>query len=231
MLFSFFEHHGFLQRRQLPWLTVEGGSRTYVDTVARRLEGRVRLLAPVRRVARGPDGVVLEAGGGGPERFDAVVLACHADEALASLADPSPEETALLSRFRYARHRVWLHQDPSFLPRSRGAWAAWNCDMADCRDAKAPVFVTYWLNRLQSLPVETTWCVTLNADREPRGTVARLEYAHPLLTADAVAAQAPLAALGGRRATWFAGAHLRHGFHEDGFASAQRVAAALGASP
>jgi hypothetical protein len=228
MLLRFFEHHGFLQRRQLPWLTVTGGSRAYVEAIGRRLGDRARCGAPVRRVERVPGGVLVSAGAAEPERYDAVVFACHADEALAALADPTPAERSRLGRFGYARHRVLLHTDASFLPRSKAAWSSWNVDLRDCRDEAAPVAVTYHLNRLQGLDTSTPFCVTLNADREPRGVLAEMAYAHPLLTADAVAAQQEVAATQGERATWWAGAHLGNGFHEDGVESAHRVAAALG---
>lgn len=227
MLLGFFENHGFLQRRQLPWLTVAGGSRAYVEAVARDLGPRARTASPVRRVARGPDGVAVEVAGRAPERFDHVVLACHADEALALLPDADPEERALLARFPYARHRVVLHTDASFLPRRRRAWSSWNCDVADCRDDDAPASLTYFLNRLQNLPGEVPVLVTLNPSREPRGVLRELSYAHPTLTADAVAAQAEVAARNGARRTWFAGAHLRHGFHEDGLVAASRVVEAI----
>ncbi len=228
MLFAFFRNHGFLARRQLRWRTVAGGSRSYVDAVARRLGDRVRLSSPVERVTRVPEGVEVAVRGRAPERFDAAVLACHADQALATWTDADPAERALLGRFRYARHRVTLHTDRSFLPRSRHAWSAWNCDLADCRDASAPASLTYYLNRLQGLATETPFCVTLNPQRSPRGTIAELAYAHPTLTADAVAAQAQLCARNGARGLWFAGAHLRNGFHEDGLWSGLRVAEGLG---
>lgn len=231
MLLTFFRNHGFLQRKQRPWRHVAGGSRAYVDALGARLGDAVRLASPVRRVTRHDAGVLVEAGGRTPERFDAVVLACHADEAAAVLADASDEETRLLGRFPYARHRVVLHTDRSFLPRSPRAWAAWNCDVIDCHDEEAPVGVTYHLNRLQSLDDAVPFCVTLNPDRTPSGVLRDLAYAHPTLTSDAVAAQAALAALNGTRGTWFAGAHLRHGFHEDGVVSALRVATALGCAP
>lgn len=231
MLLGFFRNHGFLERRQRPWLAVEGSSRTYVDALAARLGDRVRLGSPVTRVTRHDAGALVEAGGRPPERFDEVVLACHADDAARLLADADPEERALLGRFPYARHRVVLHTDPSFLPRSRRAWAAWNCDVIDCQDEEAPVGVTYHLNRLQALDTDVPCSVTLNPDRTPTGVLRELSYAHPTLTADAVAAQAGLLARNGTRRTWFAGAHLRHGFHEDGVVSAIRVATALGSPP
>ncbi len=229
MLLTFFRNHGFLQRRQLRWRTVAGGSRSYVDALAARLGDRVRLSSAVERVERVPGGVLVTVRGRPPERFDAVVLACHADQASQAWTDADADERALLGRFRYARHRVTLHTDRSFLPRSRHAWSAWNCDLADCRDASAPASLTYYLNRLQGLKTETPFCVTLNPDRPPEGAIAELSYAHPTLTADAVAAQAELSARNGTGGLWFAGAHLRNGFHEDGLTSGLRVAARLGA--
>lgn len=229
MLLGFFDNHGFLRRRQLPWLTVAGGSRAYVEAVARDLGPRARTSSAVRAVRRDGGGVTVEVAGRPPERFDHVVLACHADEALALLPDADDAERALLARFPYARHRVVLHTDASFLPRRRRAWSAWNCDVADCRDDAAPASLTYHLNRLQNLPGEVPVCVTLNPSREPAGVLRELAYAHPTLTADAVAAQDAVAARNGARRTWFAGAHLRHGFHEDGLVAATRVVAAIDA--
>jgi len=229
MMLSFFRNHGFLGRRQLQWRTVTGGSRSYVDAIAARLGDRVRTSSPVERVERVPGGVLVTVRGRPAERFDAAVYACHADQALETWTDADPAERALLGRFRYARHRVTLHTDRSFLPRSRHAWSAWNCDLADCRDASAPASLTYDLNRLQGLATETPFCVTLNPDRQPEGTIAELSYAHPTLTADAVAAQAALSARNGERGLWFAGAHLRNGFHEDGLRSGLEVARRLGA--
>ncbi len=231
MLLTFFRNHGFLQRKQRPgdtWPAAAGPTWTRSARASGTPSG---CASPVRRVTRHDAGVLVEAGGRTPERFDAVVLACHADEAAAVLADASDEETRLLGRFPYARHRVVLHTDRSFLPRSPRAWAAWNCDVIDCHDEEAPVGVTYHLNRLQSLDDAVPFCVTLNPDRTPSGVLRDLAYAHPTLTSDAVAAQAALAALNGTRGTWFAGAHLRHGFHEDGVVSALRVATALGCAP
>ena len=229
MLLGFFENHGFLRRRQLAWRTIAGGSRSYVDAIARELGPRVRTSSPVERVERAAGGVIVTVRGAAPERFDAVVMACHGDETLALLADADPDERRVLARFRYARHDVRLHADPSFLPRARAAWAAWNCDIEDCRDASAPASLTYYLNRLQGLTVPTTFCVTLNPRRTPVATLATMRYAHPILTADTVEAQRALDALQGRRGTHHAGAHLRHGFHEDGLVSGVAAARRLGA--
>lgn len=232
MLLAFFEHHAFLQWRQHAWLAVEGASRTYVDAVARELGPALRLGARVTSVRRPAPGTVeVQVEGRPPERFDALVLACHADQALALLGDAEPDEQRLLGAFPYAQAEAVLHTDASFLPRRRAAWAAWNVDLPDCRDETAPVSITYHLNRLQALPGPTPFLVTLGADRTPAGVLARARYAHPLLTRGAVEAQAAVRARGGRRDTWFAGAHLHAGFHEDGLRSGLEAARGLGVSP
>lgn len=218
----FFDNHGMLGLRRLRWRTVRGGARTYVDRVLERLDGRVRLGVGVRALRRGPDGVELTAEDGAARRFDAVVVATHADEALRLLADPSPRERAALGAFEYSRNEAVLHADASFLPRARGARASWNYRLDDGGRAT----VTYSLNRLQRLPGPVEYCVTLN---EPvPDAIARIGYEHPLYTASTPRAQRELAALSGERRTFFAGAHLGNGFHEDGLASGVRAAAALG---
>jgi predicted NAD/FAD-binding protein len=161
--------------------------------------------------------------------FDRVVLASHADRSLKLLTDASPEERDGLGAFRYSANRTILHVDRSALPRAPAAWASWNCDLADCHDEQAPVSVTYHLNRLQGLPGPTPFCVTLNGGpfRE-EDVLAEMLYEHPVMDAAAVAAQRRLQTLNGQRGTYFAGAHLRYGFHEDGLVSALRVAEHFG---
>jgi len=228
-LLRFFDNHGWLALDTAPrWWTVRGGSRSYVQALARDLEGRIHLGTPVRRLRRDAEGVELEAGGR-TRRFERVVLATHADEALSLLDDASPEERRALGGFRYSSNRAVLHVDRAALPRRRAAWAAWNCDLADCRDDRAPVSVTYHLNRLQGLPGPDQYCVSLNGPEPAAGSViARMEYAHPVMDAAASAAQLELRRLSGGRHTFFAGAHLRYGFHEDGLRSALAVAQRLG---
>jgi len=228
-LLRFFDNHGWLALDTAPqWWTVDGGSRRYVEALANDLGDRIHLATPVSRVRRGASDVLVEAGGRS-RRFDRVVLATHADEALALLEDPSPEESALLGRFRYSVNRAVLHTDRAALPQRRAAWASWNCDIADCRDDDAPVSLTYHLNRLQSLPGPGEYCVSLNAAEPAAGSViARMDYTHPIMDASAAAAQIGLRRLSGQRQTFYAGAHLRYGFHEDGLRSALAVASALG---
>ncbi|HZT51465.1 MAG TPA: FAD-dependent oxidoreductase, partial [Stellaceae bacterium] len=185
----FFATHGLLRLAGRPqWRTVTGGSRVYVARLAAALAGRVRLAAPVRAVRRQPDGVLVEEAGGGTARFDRIVIAAHADEALDLLADPSREEQALLGRFRYARNRAVLHTDAGLMPRRRRAWASWNY-IGGASDA---LCVTYWMNRLQGLATADDFFVTLNPVRAPRegSVIAEFHYAHPGYDAAALAAQA-----------------------------------------
>jgi len=221
----FCHNHGLLQIADRPqWRTVVGGSRAYVAKIAARLAD-VRLATPVERVRRTPLGVEVVAAGRA-ERFDEVVLACHSDQALSLLADPSPQETRLLGQVRYQPNRVVLHTDARLLPRSRRAWAAWNYLATDDATGERPVAVSYLINRLQPLPFASPVIVTLNPPFEPdRAQVLQeFEYAHPLLDSHALAAQRGLAPLQGLRRTWYAGAWLGYGFHEDGLASAHAVA-------
>lgn len=232
-ILQFYENHGLLTAGgAAPWRTVRGGSRTYVDAIARTLSGPVHLGATVTRIARRDDGVDVAAEGTGTSRrFDAVVIATPADAALGMLADPSPDEQKALGAFRYTRNRVELHTDTSVLPRNRRAWASWNCDLHDCRDTSAPVSMTYDLNRLQGLGGPTRYLVTLNGDTAVgRAPLATLTYRHPVLDRGIVTAQARVEAVNGQRRTYYCGAHLRFGLHEDGLVSALRVTERLGST-
>jgi predicted NAD/FAD-binding protein len=228
-LLRFLENHGWLTLDPPQWWTIGGGSRRYVEAIARRLGDAAHGGRGVVRVRRHGGGVFLTTDDGELHRFDRVVIATHADQALALLADPSEDERRLLGAFRYSRNRTLLHTDRASLPVERRAWASWNMDLLDCRDAQRPVGMTYHLNRLQSLPGETQYCVTLNEPSpRPETVIASMDYTHPVLDAAAVGAQKELRRLSGARATFYAGAHLRHGFHEDGLMSALKVAEALG---
>jgi predicted NAD/FAD-binding protein len=154
------------------------------------------------------------------------VLACHSDQALALLGDPSRSEQRLLSAVRYQPNRVVLHTDPALLPRARRAWSAWNYLAADDATGQRPVAVSYLINKLQPLPCTTPVIVTLNPpfDPDPARVLQEFEYSHPLLDSAAVAAAGGIAQLSGERHTWYAGAWLGYGFHEDGLASAHAVA-------
>ena len=222
----FFDNHGMLGFRRFRWRTVTGGADTYVAELARRLGPRLRVGLGVRSVHRDPDGVEIRTADDARRRFDAVVVATHADQALRLLEAPSAEEARLLGTFGYTRNDVTLHTDPSQLPSTQAARASWNYRMGD--DGRPTV--TYYLNRLQRLEAEQDWCVTLNGDVDDAHIVDRTIFEHPLFTVDTLAAQRQLQRLQGARRTWFAGAYQGNGFHEDGLASGVRAAAALGVS-
>jgi predicted NAD/FAD-binding protein len=231
-LARFFENHGFLQvDDRPPWLTVEGGSSTYVKAILDGFRGEVRTAAPVTALRRAEDGPRLRVAGGAEERFDHVVLALHADQALRLLSDPSPVERELLSAFPYRPNQVLLHTDRAVMPRRPRAWASWNYHLDDAGQDGA--CVSYWMNNLQGLPRATDWFVTLNraAGVRPEAVLERLDYAHPVFTPESVAAQARHAELIDHRATSYCGAYWRNGFHEDGVVSAERVCARLGVTP
>jgi predicted NAD/FAD-binding protein len=232
-MIRFCHNHGLLQVNDRPqWFTVAGGSRQYVQRMVRRLKD-ARLSTPVRAVKRLADG---GAGVGiatarEVERFDAVVLACHSDQALALLGpDASRAEHKLLSSIGYHRNRAVLHTDVSLLPRRRKAWAAWNYEhAADAGRERSAVCLHYLINRLQPLPFAQPVIVSLNPVREPRAdrVLAEFDYAHPVFDRAAVDAQRRLPFLQGQRNTWFCGAWTGYGFHEDGLRSALDVVAGL----
>jgi predicted NAD/FAD-binding protein len=218
----FFANHGMLGFGRFRWGTVTGGSRRYVDAIAARLGARLRVGTPVRSVRRLADGVELRVGDA-VERFDRVVLATHADQALALLEDPTDDERRVLGGFSYTTNEATLHTDARFLPRTRSARASWNYRLGD----EGRPTITYHLNRLQALDAERDYCVTLNQDVPDEHVLERIVYAHPLYTVEALRAQAELPRLAGGR-THYAGAYFGNGFHEDGLASGVAVARALG---
>lgn len=225
---QFCHNHGLLTVNDRPrWRTVIGGGREYVRRMAAQLR-HVRLGTPVTRVQRLGDQVLVTPAGQPAEQYDHVVLACHSDQQLAMLTDASPAERSVLERVRYQPNVAVLHTDAALLPRARKAWAAWNYEVGAPGTDQA--CVTYLLNLLQPLPVETPVMVTLNPVTEPDpATVrARIQYEHPLFDGPAIAAQRDLAAIQGHNRVWFAGAWTRYGFHEDGLMSGLAVAEALG---
>jgi predicted NAD/FAD-binding protein len=228
-LATFFDHHGMLGLRDRPrWRTVSGGSRRYVDALVRPWRERLRLSTPIRAIERHDDHVLVRPREGEPERFDQVVLACHADQALALLADASGHEHEVLGAFPYQPNEAVLHTDRRLLPRRRRAWASWNYHLLD--EPNGAATVTYHMNRLQSLRSGRELCVTLNRTEaiDPAHVIATIPYAHPVYTSAGQAAQRRHHEISGRRRTHFCGAYWGWGFHEDGVASGVRVARALG---
>jgi predicted NAD/FAD-binding protein len=220
-LARFFDHHGLMQLSDRPsWRVIRGGSRQYLEPLMRSYADRVRLGTPVESVARHRDGVTVTPRGGEPERYDYAVLACHSDEALAILADPSEAEREVLGAIRYQPNEAVLHTDASLLPRRRLAWAAWNYHRSG--EPQRRVAVTYSMNILQSLPTETQYLVTLNrsSDIDPAHVIRRIDYAHPVYDVPSVRARGRRREISGVNRTAYCGAYWGFGFHEDGVQSA-----------
>jgi predicted NAD/FAD-binding protein len=219
----FFANHGLLQLRDRPqWRVVRGGSSRYVEPLVARFRERILLGTPVRSLRRRGGGVEV-ATDRGRERFDRVVVAAHADQALALLADPTPAELHVLGAVRYSRNDVVLHTDTSLLPRRRAARASWNVHLGSAR--AGGVAVTYDLSRLQGLDAPERFLVTLNRSEaiDPTRVLLRQSYAHPVFDRAALQAQRHRARVSGAHRIHYCGAYWRNGFHEDGVASALDV--------
>jgi predicted NAD/FAD-binding protein len=228
-LFRFLDHHGLLSVTGSPqWRTVVGGSRSYVERVAKEITATA-IDTPVRSVRRTGAAVEVRDDADGVATFDRVVVATHADEALALLAEPTGAERMTLGAFDYSVNETVLHTDTSLLPRRARAWASWNYFLDQCDGDPGKVQVSYHMNRLQQLDEPTEYLVSLNGgDRiAPEAVIARMSYTHPIYTESSVAAQADLPTLNDERIA-FAGAYHGWGFHEDGCASGVRAAASLG---
>jgi predicted NAD/FAD-binding protein len=229
---EFCHNHGLLAITNRPqWKSVAGGGREYVRRLAAGIPD-VRVATPVRQVRRDDAGVVITTDAG-PERFDEVVLATHTDQALRLLERPTPEERSVLGAIPYQPNRALLHTDARLLPRRPRAWAAWNFHAPREEESEAPVSLSYLINKLQRLPFRQPVIVTLNPSEPPRdeSVIAEFSYDHPTFLEGSDEAKRRVPGLQGRHHTWFCGAWTRHGFHEDGLASAVTVARRFGIEP
>jgi predicted NAD/FAD-binding protein len=229
----FFENHGLFEIRKRPqWRSVLGGSRRYVEALKGSFQGRILLSTPISAVTRTPAGVLIRSADGVDRRFDQLVIATHADQALEILGHgASGAEREILSAFRYQRNRAVLHSDAALMPRRRAAWASWNYHTGDENEAGGDTSVTYWMNRLQSLNTLQNVFVTLNPINQPTQHHAHRTfiYDHPLFDHSALTAQARLPEIQGSNRVWYCGSYCGYGFHEDGLQAGLSVAAALGA--
>jgi predicted NAD/FAD-binding protein len=228
-MIRFCHNHGLIQVNGRPqWWTVRGGARHYVDKIVAGIADK-RLNTPVRAVERDAQGVTVYSDQGA-QRFDQLVLATHADQALALLRQPSADEARLLGAVRYQPNRAVLHTDASVLPQSRRAWAAWNYERAVAPEQEnSRVCLHYLLNQLQPLPFAQPVLVSLNPLQPiaPECVLGDFDYAHPVFDTGAIRAQAEMPALQGRRHTWYCGAWMGYGFHEDGLQAGLSVAQQL----
>lgn len=224
----FFESHGLLKLTARPlWRTVTGGSRAYIGALMNQFSGEVRLSSPVTSVERDATGVTIRDGKGNTDRFDQILIAAHADQALKMLDKPTALESELLGAFEYTRNIAVLHSDASYMPRRRKVWCCWNY-IAMGEEKEAPLCVSYWMNKLQHLPGRDLF-VTLNPPGNPEGEVARFDYTHPLFNTRAIEAQENLWRLQGQNRTWYCGAYFGRGFHEDGLQAGLAAAEDMGA--
>ncbi|MEP6671293.1 MAG: FAD-dependent oxidoreductase [Chthoniobacter sp.] len=236
-LLRFWHNHGFLGLdTQHPWFTVTGGAKSYVKKITEPFRERVLLQNAATRVARAGDQARVTARDGSTREFDKVILACHADQALALLADPSETETRLLRNFHYQPNTATLHSDASLMPATQRCWAAWNYRIDAGADGQALPTTHYWMNRLQGVSRNRNYFVSLNAhDRiAPDKVLRRIEYEHPIFDLAAIEAQKELPELNRlspRQTTYYAGAWFKYGFHEDGFTSALDCARAITGEP
>ncbi len=228
-LVQFFKNHGILDwNENHQWYTVKGGSIEYVRRLQSAVEARgvdVRLGAPIQGVRRRAFGADVRVQGGDWEPFDAVVFATHSDDTLRMLSDPTGVERTALSAIRYQPNRAVLHSDASVMPKRKKVWSSWTY-VEDSADPNAPIALSYWMNSLQPIPKSDPLFVTLNREAPIREDAIYDEcvFRHPVFDAAALAAQDTIRAINGQNRTWYCGAWMRHGFHEDGLASAVEVA-------
>jgi len=226
----FFENHGLLSVSGQPqWYTVTGGSQEYVRRLTQSFTSRIRTGCGVAEVARNSDGIEIRDDQGGVERYDHAILGCHADESLSILKDARSEERALLGAFRYQPNRAILHKDPSVMPKRNACWASW-VYKADVSTSELKISVSYWMNKLQGIDARFPLFVTLNPTQKiaPEHVFDEHIFYHPVFDAAAMAAQHGLSEIQGHQNTWYCGAYLRHGFHEDGLLSAVEIAKQFG---
>jgi uncharacterized protein len=229
----FCSNHGLLDLGARPkWRTVVNGSQSYVDRILADFPGELRLGTPVGSIERKAGQVTITDKAGNPDRFDEVVIAAHGNQALAMLADPSPQEAELLGAFRYSTNHAVLHQDAALMPKRRMLWGAWNYfGRRHANDATGDLCVSYWMNRLQGYRTKEPLVVTLNPNRaiDKAKEIDRTTFEHPIFDHAAMDAQRRIWAIQGQRNTFFCGAHFGAGFHEDGLQSGLAVAEMLGA--
>ena len=230
----FFNNHGLLNVADRPqWKTVTGGSHQYVKKIMAVLGDAVQVNNGVTQVQRDEHEVRVTTQDGETRVYDQVIFACHADEALKLLGNPDADEKRLLGAFGFQPNRALLHSDPALMPKRRKVWSSWNY-LADKGELSGQrVSVSYWMNRLQSIPGERQYFVSLNPLREPAAEhlIAEIEYAHPVFDQAATAAQTELPTIQGKNRSWFCGAWCGYGFHEDGLAAAEAVVKGLGVTP
>ncbi|MEM7620161.1 MAG: FAD-dependent oxidoreductase [Pseudomonadota bacterium] len=235
-LLTFFRNHGLLSTTgQYQWWTVDGGSREYVQRLERAIQSNgatIRTNAAVSNVKREGNGAYVKTQHGEAEYFDTVIFACHSDQALSILADPTPDERRTLGALKYKANRVVLHDDVNHMPKRKTCWASW-VYLTRKNAQNSNISISYWMNRLQSIPETTPLFVTLNPIKSIREEAIFDETTlyHPQFDRAAIRAQKELKTIQGLNSTFYCGAYTRYGFHEDGLLSAVQAFEALNKTP
>lgn len=231
---KFFENHGLLTVNGHPqWYTVTGGSREYIKKLTAPYQNSMLLNCGVVSVKSDGKMIAVTDTQGQTKTYNRVIFACHADQALKMLDEPTPEQRQVLSAFTYQKNRVIVHSDLSFMPNRKKCWASWVYLSESQQDHKPVVSLSYWMNNLQNLKTSTQVIVTLNPERRPAPDKIydEVEFEHPVFTQQAIDAQAQIKRIQGQQNMYFCGAYQRYGFHEDGLLSAVQVVELLGEKP
>ncbi len=230
----FFHNHGLLTIFNQPqWYTIQGGSKSYLKPITKPFINKLFCSTPVRSIRRFENKVIIHTDSRGEESFDQVILACHSDQALSLLADPSFDEQRILSRIPYVNNQVCLHRDTNLLPKAKSAWASWNYLNLPEGELLDKTALTYNMNILQKISSPHTFCVSVNANSliNPELVLGQYEYSHPVFTPDSVSAQKSWSEISGINRTHYCGAYWRNGFHEDGVVSGLKVVEMISGQP
>lgn len=228
---NFFENHRLVHRNGQDWRTVSGGSRNYLTKLHSQIKGKIKLGCGVQNVIRGDGKCILTDTQGNVEVYDQVVFACHTDQMLAILENPTQAERDMAAAIPYCPNKVYLHRDETLMPKRKAAWGAWNYLFSTSESKDANISVSYWMNRLQNIDYSKPLFVSLNprVAPDPKLTFQQFNYDHPQFGVNTREAHKTLEEIQGQNNTWFAGAWTGNGFHEDGLRSAINVANLLGA--
>jgi uncharacterized protein len=227
----FFKNHGLLSINNRPqWYTVTGGSREYKRRLIEPFKDKILLNNGAAKVAHAHDQVIVTDDNGVTREFDHVIFACHANQALKMIDQPTTDEKSILANFQYQRNQIIVHSDISFMPQHQQCWASWVYLSEQQEDNNQGVSLSYWMNNLQSLDTKNPIIITLNPARRPKEALIIDEhyFSHPIFDYKAIVSQAEMHTIQGKRNLWFCGAYQRYGFHEDGLLSAVNVVKALG---
>lgn len=230
----FFENHGLLTINNHPqWYSIQNGSREYVKCITNKFSHNILLNCGVKKVIRNAESVSVYDTNGNIENYDEVIFACHANQALELIENPSDDEYSILSKFSYQQNRMVVHSDINFMPKRKGAWASWVYLAHDDDEKKEHISLSYWMNNLQLLKTQMPIIATLNPSREPIKNLIYDEYCfdHPVFDIKALRAQDRIENIQGKNRFWFSGAYQRYGFHEDGLLSSVKVAEKMGIKP